>query len=85
MLVERGDDPLLTPRCPCQPIVAAAAVVLVEHVDGNLQLAGFSTFSAPELNEAGAVRGLFELLADTPPGADIVTPRRGSSSAVVTG
>lgn len=70
---EASKDPLITPRWPFQSVVALSAMVLVEHCDGNLELARFATFSAPDLDEAGAVAGLFDLLAQLPPGAELVT------------
>ena len=43
---ERSADPLQTPRWPFQTIVAAAIMILVEHDDGNVDVASFTTLSA---------------------------------------
>lgn len=70
---EVSKDPLLTPRWPFQTVVALSAMVLVEHCDGNLELARFDTFNAPRLDEKGVIASLFHLLAQLPPGAEMVT------------
>ena len=60
---ERSADPLQTPRWPFQTIVAAAIMILVEHDDGNVDVASFTTLSAPELDEKGVMTGIVDALA----------------------
>lgn len=67
----RGEDPLRTPRWPFQTIVTACAMTLVEHADGNLEISSFVTKSAPEHNEREVIEGMFKVLADAPPGAEL--------------
>jgi len=70
---KRHEDPLRTPRWPFQTIVTAAAMVLVEHPDGNIDVSRFVTLSQPDHDERGVVAGLFQVLADAPEGAELVT------------
>ena len=70
---KRHEDPLRTPRWPFQTIVTAAAMVLVEHPDGNIDVSRFVTLSRPDHDERGVVAGLFQVLADAPEGAELVT------------
>ena len=67
----RSADPLQTPRWAFQTIVAAAVMILVEHDDGNVDVASFTTLSAPELNEKGVMMGMIEALAAAPDGAEL--------------
>ena len=68
---ERSADPLVVPRWVFQTIVSAAIMILVEHDDGNVDVASFTTLSAPELDEKGVASGIIDALADAPPGAEI--------------
>lgn len=70
---KRHEDPLITPRWPFQTIVTAAAMVLVEHPDGNIDVSRFVTLSQPNLDERGIVAGLFQVLTDAPEGAELVS------------
>lgn len=70
---KRHEDPLRTPRWPFQTIVTAAAMVLVEHPDGNIDVSRFVTLSQPDHDERAVVAGLLKVLADAPEGAEIVT------------
>ena len=70
---ERSEDPLHTPRWVFQTITTAAAMVLVEHVDGNVDVSRFVTLSAPVHDEREVVEGLFQVLADAPAGAELVS------------
>jgi 3'-5' exonuclease len=70
---KRGEDPLKTPRWVFQTITTAAAMVLVEHQDGNLEVARFVTLSAPEHDERAVVAGLLDVLTDAPAGAAIAS------------
>ncbi|MGK2908816.1 MAG: hypothetical protein ACSLE1_03310 [Sphingobium sp.] len=69
----RSDDPLITPRWPFQTIVTAAIMLLVEHGEGNVDVARFVTLSAPDLDEREVLAGIVQVLADAPEGAEIVT------------
>ena len=68
---ERSADPLQTPRWPFQTIVAAAIMILVEHDDGNVDVASFTPLSAPELDEKGVMSGIIDALAAAPDGAEL--------------
>lgn len=70
---KREEDPLKTPRWPFQTIVAVSVMVLFEHCQGSIDLSRFETFAAPDLDERGIVLGLYELLAELPEGAEVVT------------
>lgn len=70
---KRSEDPCITPRWPFQTIVAAAIMVLQEHVDGNIDVIEFTTLSAPALNERGVVQGLIDVLASAPAGAELAS------------
>lgn len=70
---KRSEDPLKTPRWPFQTIVAVSAMVLFEHVDGNLDVSRLETFSAPDFNEGAIVDNLFRLLSELPRGAQAVS------------
>ncbi len=70
---KRSEDPLKTPRWVFQTITTAAAMVLVEHQDGNLEVARFVTLGAPEHDERAVVAGLLDVLADAPTGAAIAS------------
>ncbi len=69
----RDADPLKTPRWPFQTVTTAAAMLLIEHSEGNLDLAQFQTFSAPERDERQVLLGLLEMFAAAPPNAELVT------------
>ncbi|KQN80550.1 hypothetical protein [Sphingomonas sp. Leaf62] len=70
---KRHEDPLTTPRWPFQTIVAAAAMVLVEHPDGNIDVSRFVTLSQPDHDERAIVAGILRVLADAPDGAELVS------------
>lgn len=70
---KRHEDPLTTPRWPFQTIVTAAAMVLVEHPDGNLDVARFVTLSQPDHDERAVIAGILQVLADAPEGAELVS------------
>jgi len=53
--------------------VTAAAMVLVEHPDGNIDVSRFVTLSQPDQDERAVVAGLLDVLADAPEGAELVT------------
>lgn len=69
----RSEDPCLTPRWPFQTIVTAAIMVLVEHDDGGIDVARFTTLSQPEHDERAIVAGILQVLAEAPPGAELVS------------
>ena len=69
----RGEDPLRTPRWIFQTITTACAMVLTEHLDGNVDVARFVTLSAPEHDERAVVEGLLQVLADAPADADLAS------------
>ena len=70
---KRSEDPLKTPRWVFQTITTAAAMILVEHQDGNLEVARFVTLGATEHDERAVVAGLLDVLADAPAGAAIAS------------
>jgi hypothetical protein len=70
---KRHEDPLTTPRWPFQTIVTAAAMVLVEHPDGNIDVSRFVTLSQPDHDERVVIAGVLQLLADAPEGAELVS------------
>jgi 3'-5' exonuclease len=70
---KRGDDPLVCPRWPFQTITTASVMTLIEHVDGNTDVAAFDTYSAPDLNEREVTVGVIKSLAAAPTGAELVT------------
>jgi hypothetical protein len=70
---KRSEDPLTTPRWPFQTIVTAAAMVLVEHPDGNIDVSRFVTLSQPDHDERAVIAGLLQVLADAPEGAELVS------------
>lgn len=70
---KRHEDPLLTPRWPFQTITTAAAMLLVEHDDGGVDVARFDTLSAPDLTEKQVVAGLLQLLGEAPSSTELVT------------
>lgn len=70
---KRAEDPLKTPRWVFQAVVAASAMVLFEHCDGNVEVSRLATFSAPDLGEGGIVQSLFQLLDQLPRGAELVS------------
>lgn len=69
---KRHEDPLKTPRWPFQTITTASVMVLKSHVDGNLDVAEFETFSAPEQSEKQVIAGVLKMLANEP-AAELVT------------
>jgi hypothetical protein len=70
---KRADDPLRTPRWPFQTITTAAIMVLVKHVDGNIDVSRFVTLSAPEHDEREVIAGVLQVLEEAPAGAEIVS------------
>lgn len=70
---KRSEDPCITPRWPFQTVVAAAVMVLHEHVDGNVDVIKFATFSAPALDERAVVQGVIDTLASAPVGAELAS------------
>lgn len=70
---KRHEDPLTTPRWPFQTIVTAAAMVLVEHPDGNIDVSRFVTLSQPDHDEHAVIAGVLQVLNDAPEGAELVT------------
>lgn len=70
---KRSEDPLTCPRWPFQTIVAAAAMVLVEHPDGNIDVSRFVTLSQPDHDECAVIAGVLQVLADAPEGAELVS------------
>lgn len=69
----RGEDPLKTPRWVFQSIVTACAMVLTEHVDGNVDVTRFVTLSAPDHDERQIVEGLLQVFAEAPVDAELVS------------
>lgn len=69
----RSEDPCLTPRWPFQTIVTAAIMVLVEHDDGGIDVARFTTLSQPDHDERAIVAGILQVLAEAPAGAELVS------------
>lgn len=70
---KRCENPLTTPRWPFQTIVTAAAMVLVEHPDGNIDVSRFVTLSQPDHDERAVIAGVLQVLDDAPDGAELVT------------
>jgi hypothetical protein len=70
---KRSEDPLVCPRWPFQTIVTAAAMVLVEHPDGNIDVSRFVTLSQPDHDERAVVAGILQVMADAPDGAELVS------------
>lgn len=70
---KRSEDPLTTPRWAFQTIVTAAAMVLVEHPDGNIDVSRFVTLSQPDQDERAVIAGILQVLADAPEGAELVS------------
>jgi hypothetical protein len=70
---KRHEDPLTTPRWPFQTIVTAAAMVLVEHPDGNIDVSRFVTLSQPDHDEGAVIAGILHVLAEAPEGAELVS------------
>jgi len=70
---KRSEDPLTTPRWAFQTIVTAAAMVLVEHPDGNIDVSRFVTLSQPDQDERAVIAGVLQVLADAPEGAELVS------------
>lgn len=69
----RSEDPCQTPRWPFQTIVTAAVMVLVEHDDGGIDVARFTTLSQPDHDERAIVAGILQVLAEAPTGAELVS------------
>ena len=69
----RSEDPCQTPRWPFQTIVTAAIMVLVEHDDGGIDVARFTTLSQPDHDERTIVAGILQVLAEAPTGAELVS------------
>lgn len=69
----RSEDPCQTPRWPFQTIVTAAIMVLVEHDDGGIDVGRFTTVSQPDYDERAIVAGILQVLAEAPPGAELVS------------
>ena len=67
----RKIEAIETIRWPFQTVVTASAMVLNVHADGNLDVARFETFSAPQHTEQQVVAGLLQLLANAPSGAEL--------------
>ena len=70
---KRHEDPLTAPRWPFQTLVTAAVMVLVEHPDGNIDVSRFVTLSQPDHDERAVVKGILQILADAPAGAELVS------------
>ena len=70
---KRDEDPLKTPRWPFQTIAAVSVMVLFEHCQGNIDVSRFETFTAPDLDEHRILLGLYELLAELPEAAEVVS------------
>ncbi len=70
---KRGEDPLRTPRWPFQTIVTASVMVLVEHPDGNIEVSRLVTLSKPDHDERQVIEGVLQVLAEAPPGAELVS------------
>ena len=70
---KRSEDPLTCPRWPFQTIITAAVMVLVEHSDGNIDVSRFVTLSQPDHDEQQVVKGVLQVLADAPEGAELVS------------
>ncbi|MDX5983684.1 hypothetical protein [Sphingomonas echinoides] len=70
---QRHEDPLKTPRWPFQTVVTASVMRLVDHPDGNVEIATFETFSAPDCDERGVIAGLVQAFADAPKNTELVT------------
>jgi 3'-5' exonuclease len=70
---KRGDDPLKTPRWPFQSITTTCVMTLIEHADGNIDVATFDTYSAPDLTERQVIEGVMKSLAAAPAAAELVT------------
>lgn len=69
----RSEDPCQTPRWPFQTIVTASIMVLVEHDDGGIDVARFTTLSQPDHDERAIVTGILKVLSETPTGAELVS------------
>jgi hypothetical protein len=69
----RSEDPLQTPRWVFQTITTAAIMVMREHIDGGIDVAQFTSFSAPEQDERGVLTSILKVLADAPADAELVT------------
>lgn len=67
------DDPLITPRWVFQSIVAASAMLLTQHPEGNLQIESFETWTAETHNEPAIVTALLNLMADVPQGTRLAS------------
>ncbi|CAM3276413.1 hypothetical protein SPAN111604_14370 [Sphingomonas antarctica] len=70
---QRSEDPLKTPRWIFQSIVTASVMMMIEHDDGNLDVATFETFSAPHHDERAIVADVLKALADAPTGCELVS------------
>lgn len=70
---KRSEDPLVCPRWPFQTIVTAAVMVLVEHVDGNIDISRFVTLSAPDHDERQVLAGVLQVMDEALPGAELVS------------
>lgn len=56
-----------------QTITTAAVMVLVEDDQGGVDVSRFVTLSAPDHDERAVVAGVFQVLAEAPEDAEIVT------------
>lgn len=70
---QRHEDPLKTPRWVFQRVVTASVMRLAEHPDGNVEIAAFDTFTAPDHDERGVIAGVLQALHDAPKGTELVS------------
>ena len=70
---QRHEDPLKTPRWVFQRVVTASVMRLAEHPDGNVEIAAFDTFSAPDHDERGVIAGVLQALHDAPKGTELIS------------
>lgn len=70
---QRHEDPLKTPRWVFQTIVTASVMLMIEHADGNVDVASFATFSAPDHDERTIIAGVLDVLAGAPRGTELVS------------
>jgi hypothetical protein len=70
---KRASNALVSPRWCFQSIVAASAMRLTEHPDGNLEVAEFRTWSRPLHDEPEIVEELLQFFADAPAGAELAS------------
>lgn len=69
----RADDPVKTARWVFQTVVMASAMLLIEHPDGNLDIARFERFGAPDRDERQLVTDLIAFFAQAPGNVEMVT------------